>query len=98
MVKKLLNEDPKKKRKKGWDSSLDFSSTHHERTTHQWMGAIKKKEDSLPAIYQHALAVAGTGSKQVDDEDSGSENDCADIDSESKTDDQADAVDKDPKL
>jgi len=51
VVKKLLNEDPKKKRKKGWDSRLDFSSTHHERTTHQWMGAIKKKEDSLLAIY-----------------------------------------------
>jgi len=97
VVKKLLNKDPKKKRKKGRDLRLDFSSTHHERTTYQWMGAIKK-EDSLPAIYQHTLAVAGTGSKQVDDEDSGSENDRADIDLESKTDDQADAVDKDPKL
>jgi len=33
------------------------------------MGAIKKKGESLPAIYQHALAVAGVSAKQVDDVD-----------------------------
>ena len=78
------------------DSRLDFSSTNYDRTTHQWMGAIKKKGESLPAIYQRALAVAGVSAKQVDDVDSDSENDCADIDLESETDDPADVVDENP--
>jgi len=60
------------------------------------MGAIKKKGESLPAIYQRALAVSGVSAKQVDDVDSDSENDCADIDSESETDDPADVVDENP--
>ena len=59
------------------------------------MGAIKK-EASPPAIYQCALAVAGISAKQVDDVDSDSENDYANIDLESETDDPADIVDKNP--
>jgi len=90
-----LNENPKKKNKMAWDSRLDFSSTNYNRTTHQWMGAIKK-EASPPAIYQYALAVAGVSTKQVDDVDSDSENDHADIDLESETEDPADIVDKNP--
>ena len=81
MAKKLSIEDPKKKKPNCRDARLDFSSTNFEKTTHQWLGAIKKKEDSLPAIYQQALAA--TSARRPDDHvDSDSENDCADIDSE----------------
>ena len=60
------------------------------------MGAIKKKEDSLPAIYQHALAAVGVGANQVADVDLDSENDRADIDSESETDTPVDIVGENP--
>lgn len=93
MAKKLSIEDPKKKKPNRRDARLDFSSTNYEKTTHQWLGAIKKKEDSLPAIYQRALA--DTGARQPDDVDSDSENDRADIDSEPES-GPVDVVDQDP--
>jgi hypothetical protein len=75
------------------DARLDFSSTNHDKMTRHWLGAIKKKADSLPAIYQRALAIAGfICAKQTDnDMDSEEENDRADI--ESETDDAEDAED-----
>ena len=66
------------------DAKLDFSATNNEKMTCSWMGAIKKRDDILPAIYQRALAAAGIGARQLEDDvNSDSENDHADIESES---------------
>jgi hypothetical protein len=72
------------------DARLDFSSTNHDKMTRDWLGAIKKKSDSLPAIYQRALVVAGIlWAKQTDD-DMGSEEENVRADIESETDDAED--------
>ena len=94
MPKKVLIAGPKKKRTSHGqngnteirDARLDFSAANNEKMTCNWMGAIKKKEDVLPAIYQCALTAAGVGAKQLDDDmDSSSENGHADIESETDT-------------
>ena len=46
---------------------LDFSATNYDKMTCHWVGAIKKKDDILPAIYQCALAAASIiSAKQTD--------------------------------
>ena len=94
MPKKVLIAGPKKKQMSHgqngnteiWDARLDFSAANNEKMIHDWMGAIKEKDDVLPAIYQHALTAAGVGAKQLDDDmDSSSENGHADIESETDT-------------
>jgi hypothetical protein len=77
VAKKVVLEDIKRKpmssrenqNKETWDARLDFSATNHDQMMCHWMGAIKKRDDILPAIYQHALAAAGViGAKQTDDD------------------------------
>lgn len=100
MAKKVVLEDIKRKptsrgenqNKETRDARLDFSATNHDQITRHWMGAIKKRDDILPAIYQRALAAAGViSAKQTDDDmDSEDENDRANI--ESETDGSEDGV------
>jgi hypothetical protein len=102
VAKKLLLEDTRKKQtshgenQKKRDLSLDFSSANYGKMTRFWLGAIKSKDkinrDTLPAIYQRALVVAGIFCEEQtdDDMDSEEENDRANI--ESEADDMEDDV------
>jgi hypothetical protein len=99
VAKKLLLEDIKRKpgsrresqNKVTRDAKLDFSATNNGKATRHWVAAIKKRDDILPTIYQRALAAAGISANLPDDDmASDSENDRANI--ESETDDPEDDV------
>ena len=74
------------------DARLDFSSTNHDKMTCDWLRAIKKKSDSLPAIYPHTLVVAGISWAKQTDDDMGSEKENVRADIESETDDAKDDI------
>jgi hypothetical protein len=91
-VKRLLIDGPKKKptscgqdkdKDKGiWDARLDFSANNNGKTTYCWVAAIKKK-GKLEDVYRRAQDIGSPVAKKCDDEmRDDSENDRADIESE----------------
>ena len=74
------------------DARLNFSSTNHDKMMCDWLGAIKKKADSLPAIYQCTLVVAGIFWAKQTDDDMASEEENVRADIESETDDAEDDI------
>lgn len=103
MAKRLLLEDVKRKptshrenQKPPRDAKLDFSSTNYHKMTRNWLGAIKSKNkvdsNTLLAIYQRALMVAGINCEEQTDDDMDSEEENVRADIESETDDTEDDV------
>lgn len=85
------------------NSKLDFSANNYLDTTRDWVGALKKKHDVFPAVYDRAKAASGRSIKHADtdmlpstsnaraDIDSESSDDGVDTDAESDADADADA-------